>query len=97
MNSVEIKINELKAKAKANGLEVRFRNHKTNMGDFCIFIYDKSIRKSYMVGYDGYWNSGYIPFEVCLKDAYNWIEKRDKRYNKVSGKWIYDPNYKGVL
>ena len=83
------KINKLKAVAKENGLEVRFRNHTTNMGDFCIFIYDKSVRKSYMVGFDGNWNSKKLTFNVCLRSAYSWIEKRDKRYTKVDGKWVY--------
>ena len=92
MNSVEIKINELKAKAKANGLEVRFRDHKTNQGDFCIFIYDKSIRKSYMVGYDGNWKSDTPNFESCLRQAYRWIEKRDRRFEKVNGKWVLKGN-----
>ena len=86
------KINKLKAVAKENGLEVRFHDHKTNMGDFCIFIYDKSVRKSYMVGFDGDWNSKNkkLTFNVCLRSAYNWIEKRDKRYTKVDGKWVYN-------
>lgn len=82
-------INKLKDIAKENGLEVRFRNHTTNMGDFCIFIYDKSVRKSYMVGFDGNWDSKVVPFNVCLHSAYNWIEKRDKRYIKCNGKWQY--------
>lgn len=83
------KINELKAVAETHGLKVRFHDHNTNMGDFCIFIYDKSVRKSYMVGFDGNWDSKTLPFDVCLKSAYNWIEKRDKRYTKVDGKWHY--------
>ena len=32
------------------------------------------------------------PFDVCLRLAYNWIEKRDKRFEKVNGKWIYRNN-----
>ena len=92
MNEVELKIKELKAVAKANGLEVRFRDHETGQGDFCIFIYDKSIRKSYIVGFDGLWNIvpfSMLSFDICLKQAYKWIEKRDKRFEKVDGKWIY--------
>jgi hypothetical protein len=95
MNTVDIKINKLKAVAKVNGLEVRFSNHKTNMGDFCIFIYDKSVRKSYMVGYDGDWNSDSTKignFDNCLKCAYRWIEKRDSRYEMVNGKWVLKGN-----
>ncbi len=89
MNTIELKIKELKAVAKANGLDVRFRDHKTNQGDFCIFIYDKSIRKSYIVGYDGDWGSKYISFDKCLASAYNWINNRDNRFEKVDDKWIY--------
>ena len=86
---ITIEINKLKAVGKDNGLEVRFHDHKTNMGDFCIFIYDKSVRKSYMVGFDGSWGSKTSPFDVCLHLAYNWIEKRDKRYTKVNDNWKY--------
>lgn len=86
---IELEIKKLKETAKKNGLEVRFHDHKTNMGDFCIFIYDKSVRKSYIVGYDGNWNSEVVPFNVCLRSAYHWIENRDKRYTKVDGRWKY--------
>lgn len=86
---ITAEINKLKTIAKENGLEVRFRNHTTNMGDFCIFIYDKSVRKSYMVGFDGNWNSKKLIFNVCLRSAYKWIEKRDKRYIKPNGRWQY--------
>ena len=87
-----IEINKLKKVAKENGLEVKFRNHKTNMGDFCIFIYDKSVRKSYIVGFDGLWGIvefSRLSFKSCLEKAYNWIEKRDKRYIKSNEKWMY--------
>lgn len=87
---ITTEIKKLKAVAKKNGLEVRFHNHNTNAGDFCIFIYDKSVRKSYMVGFDGYWGSKTLPFDVCLRSAYNWIKKRDKRYTKVDGMWVYN-------
>lgn len=87
---IDSKIIELKAIAKTNGLEVRFHNYKTNMGAFCIFIYDKSIRKTYMVGFDGCWDFKSASFNRCLKDAYNWIEKRDKRFKKIDGKWVYE-------
>jgi hypothetical protein len=89
---ITTEINKLKTVAKENGLEVRFRNHTTNMGDFCIFIYDKSVRKSYMVCFDGYWNSNLqieLTFNACLRSAYHWIEKRDKRYIKSNGRWWY--------
>ena len=87
-----IEINKLKKVAKENGLEVKFRNHTTNMGDFCIFIYDKSVRKSYIVGFDGLWGIvefSRLSFKSCLEKAYNWIEKRDKRYIKSNEKCMY--------
>jgi hypothetical protein len=87
-----IEINKLKKVAKENGLEVRFHDHRTNMGDFCIFIYDKSVRKSHIVGYDGLWEiveHSRLSFKSCLEKAYNWIEKRDKRYIKSNGRWWY--------
>ena len=86
---IRLEIEKLRNVAKSNGLGIRFRGHKTNMGDFCIFIYDKSVRKSYMVGYDGNWDSKTLPFDVCLRSAYHWIEKRDKRYTKVDGRWKF--------
>jgi hypothetical protein len=89
MNTIEAKIKELKAAAKANGLDVRFRNHRTEQGDFCIFIYDKTFRKTYAVGFDGNWKSDTTDFDFCLRQAYRWIERRDKRFEKVDGKWIY--------
>jgi len=86
---ITAEINKLKKVAKENGLEVRFHDHKTNAGDFCIFIYDKSVRNSYIVGFDGYWNSKTLPFDVCLRSAYHWIENRDKRYIRENGVWRY--------
>ena len=64
---IRLEIDKLRDVAKANGLWIRFHDHKTNMGDFCIFIYDKSVRKSYMVGFDGSWGSKTSPFDVCLQ------------------------------
>ena len=87
-----IEINKLKKVAKENGLDVKFRNHTTNMGDFCIFIYAKSVRKSYIVGFDGLWGIvefSRLSFKSCLEKAYNWIEKRDKRYIKSNENWMY--------
>lgn len=92
---IKSEIEKLKKVAKENGLDVRFRDHKTNQGDFCIFIYDKSFRKTYAVGFDGLWGIveySRLSFKSCLENAYNWIEKRDKRFKKVNGKWIYKNN-----
>ena len=83
-------ISELKQYAKAHGLDVRFRDHKTDQGDFCIFIYDRdNFRKSYAVGFDGDWQSKAVPFDKCLKSAYRWIDKRDKRFTLRDGRWQY--------
>ena len=83
-------IAELRQVAKQNGLQIRFRDVPNEQGDFCIYIYDKSFRKYYLVGFDGD-NNGHISFEKCLKSAYNWIEKRDRRFTKQGGKWLYKP------
>ena len=83
-------IAELRQVAKQNGLQIRFRDVPNEQGDFCIFIYDKSFRKSYLVGFDGD-NNGHVSFEKCLKSAYNWIESRDRRFTKQGGKWLYKP------
>lgn len=82
-------ISELRKVAKEHGLEIRFRNTKTDQGDFCIYIYDKTFRKSYAVGYDGDWDGNYIDFESCLKSAYNWIKNRDNRFVYRDGRWQY--------
>jgi hypothetical protein len=56
-------------------LTIKFRNRKTNQGDFCIFIYDKSKQPNYLVGYDGYFDDEYvINFEVCFYQAKEYIE-----------------------
>lgn len=85
-----MQINALKEYAKVHGLDVRFRDHKTDQGDFCIFIYDRqNFRKSYAVGYDGDWQSKAVSFDKCLKSAYRWIDKRDKRFTFRDGRWQY--------
>jgi hypothetical protein len=46
-----------------------------------------------MVGFDGLWGIvefSRLSFDVCLRSAYKWIEKRDKRYTKVDGMWVYN-------
>lgn len=87
-HEIEKQIRELKEYAKSKGLSVRFRNHKTDLGDFCIFIYDKNFRKIYAVGFDGSWdNPG--DFDQCLSMAYDWIDHRDHRFELVGGKWVY--------
>jgi hypothetical protein len=45
-----------------------------------------------MVGFDGDWKSDTTDFDFCLRQAYRWIEKRDKRFEKVNGKWALKGN-----
>ena len=95
--SKEIEIQKLKQYAKEHGLKVRFRDYTTPSGDFCIFIYDKTYRNSYAVGFDGCWGkekSNPCSFEACIRSAYNWIEKRDKRFEKINGVWKVKEEYK---
>lgn len=87
-HEIEKQIRELKDYAKSKGLSVRFRNRKTDQGDFCIFIYDKNFRKSYAVGFDGSWDDP-VYFDQCLSMAYDWIANRDDRFVLVEGKWFY--------
>ena len=66
-------IEELKGMAKIKGLSIVFRNNNTNLGDFCIFIYDKKVKSSYMIGFDGNWNGKIFNFSYCCKQAKEWI------------------------
>lgn len=69
-------INELNDIAQEKGLIVKFRNRKTNQGDFCIFIYDKSKQSRYLIGYDGYYKKyPEYSFEKCFKMALDYIDK----------------------
>lgn len=90
-SDVTKKIEQLKNAAKKQGLKITFRDRPTNLGDFCIFIYDRSYRiNQYAVGYDGMWNaeeSSPLHFLNCLKYAYNWLENRDERFSKINGRW----------
>lgn len=87
--NIDKQIGELRKVAKEHGLEIRFRSTPNDQGCFCIFIYDKNFRKSYAVGYDGNTGINGLDFESCLKSAYNWIEKRDKRFIFRDGRWQY--------
>jgi hypothetical protein len=88
--NIDKQISELRKVAKEHGLEVRFRNTPNEQGDFCIYIYDKNFRESYAVGYDGDNNGDYgLSFDNCLKMAYKWIDKRDKRFIFREGRWQY--------
>ena len=86
---VNAKITKLKKFATKNGLVIKFRNFPTMAGDFCIFIYDLSYRKSYTVGFDGVNSQKYgCTFNQCVKQSYNWIRNRDSRFRKEKDKWV---------
>lgn len=66
------------------GGKIVFRNHTTDQGDFCIFIYKKfetllhcSTGNHYKVGYDGSYNieeSDPTSFMSCVRAAYQYID-----------------------
>lgn len=89
--SILYEVSKLKSYAKKNGLDIKFVNYRTATGDFHIFIYDKAVKSSYMVGLDGYWDTSYEPlsFKAGINAAYTWINLRDFRYKKVNGQWKY--------
>lgn len=77
--SIKEKIKDAKEKASKKGLELIFRDRKMNTGDFCFFIYDKKKQKSYLVGYDGYWDEkSKINFDYCLGLTLKYIEDYNK-------------------
>ena len=57
-----------------NGLKVKVRTYPNVCGDFCIFIYDKSVKSSYMVGFDGNFE-GSLSIDYCINQAVEWIKK----------------------
>lgn len=77
-NDVDAKIKELEELAKSKDLTIKFRDRKTNQGDFCIFIYHPD-RRQYLVGFDGDWNSKGFNFDNCYEEAVNWIETFDPK------------------
>ena len=62
-NYVKKSVENLREYATRKGLKVVFRNHPTNTGDFCFFIYKMS-GGSYLVGYDGCCS---MPASECVK------------------------------
>ena len=56
-----------------NGLKVKVRTYPNVCGDFCIFIYDKSVKQSYMVGFDGDFDSE-TNVDYCIAESVKWIE-----------------------
>lgn len=73
LDKIKDTINELQDLASKKKLTVKFRNRKMNSGDFCIFIYSDR-KKSYEVGFDGYWDSKDNNFDSCVQQAKDWIE-----------------------
>lgn len=74
--NVKKTIDDLKVFVKVNNYRIVFRNHKTNCGDFCIFIYKNKKGDRYLVGYDGDWDAKpneITSFENCVTSAYNYI------------------------
>ena len=66
-------LTELCNSASKNGLKVKVRTFKNSCGDFCIFIYDKSVKSSYIVGFDGYYNSKDLSIDACIDYANSWL------------------------
>lgn len=65
--------------AGEKGLKVKVLTYPRTVSDFCIFIYDKSVKSSYMVGFDGEFDGSTIATpDYCIKQSVKWIE----RYNK---------------
>ena len=62
--------------AGENGLKVKVRTFTNVCGDFCIFIYDKKVKSSYMVGFDGDYESimGFS-IDYCIDEAVKWINE----------------------
>lgn len=70
------KLEELAAK---KGLEVWVRAIGKKPNDFTIFIYDKSVKDTYMVGFDGHFRSEFIcTFPYCLRQAKKWVKDYKK-------------------
>lgn len=86
---VEKTIRELKEEAKSYGCNIRFSTRKTPCGDFHIFVYDKSLQDTYLVGYDGSFGGKTWNPERCVGLARHWLKVRDKRFVKENGKWRF--------
>ena len=60
--------------AGENDLKVKVRTYPNVCGDFCIFIYDKKVKSSYMVGFDGDFDSDKLTID-CIEQSFEWIKK----------------------
>lgn len=76
--TIQDKIHKAVQLGYKKGLQIIFRNRKTNAGDFCFFIYDKRKKSSYLVGYDGDWNAkedSNTSFDNCYQATLDYIEQ----------------------
>ena len=81
MDSISIKnsVDNLREYAKKHDLKLVFRNHTTNAGDFCFFIYKANYQghhTRYLIGYDGDWSAernSDNSFESCWNSAHKFI------------------------
>lgn len=77
-NYINSQIGGLRALAKEKGYKLVFRNHPTEQGDFCIFIYTPQRKKIYTIGFDGDWDAredSPCHFDNCVMDARDFIIK----------------------
>ena len=62
--------------AAENGLKVKVRTYTNVCGDFCIFIYDKKVKSSYMVGFDGEFDVSIgLTIDYCIDQSFAWIKE----------------------
>lgn len=60
--------------AEENGLKVKVRICP-NVCNFTIFIYDKKVKSTYMVGFDGNFDSDKLTLDYCIGQSFEWIKK----------------------
>ena len=61
--------------AGENGLKVKVRTYTNVCGDFCIFIYDKKVKNSYMAGFDGDFGDDKLTIDYCIGLSFEWIKE----------------------
>lgn len=78
------KLRYLEAFAKMNGLAVKVKVKEGGpTGDFTVFIYDKNVKKSYMVGFDGTFDGyGKLTFDYCVNQGVMWLNKYISGYSQ---------------
>lgn len=73
------KLADVRDLAKRSGLGIVVRTHDFY---FTIFVYDKRVKKSYMVGFDGGFLDEKLNFSHCLKQTEDWIRGYVKKQIK---------------